>query len=291
MNLTKIQDDALRDMKSGKNIFITGAGGTGKTFLINEFVTWFKNTILNDNDHAIAVTSTTGSSATLINGITLHSWAGIEKGTECVDFYYHKINKNYFHKKKWKNVKVLIIDELSMLTPVLFERLDSLGRRLRKVNKPFGGIQIILSGDFCQLPTIDGDEYCFEAFNWSEVIDKTYYLKEIIRQNDKKFLKCLNEIRLGNVSDDTKKILNSRIRKKVVKRKGIMPTVLYAKRKKVSEYNESKLKELLNNNVESKTYDASYEYGKDISYDMKEFLKLHIDKNQNIKKKINISCW
>ena len=131
-----------------------------------------------------------------------------------------------------------------------------------------------------------------EAFNWKEVIDKTFYLKENLRADgDKIFQDCLNEIRMGIVTDKTKDLLNSRI-KSTIEVNGIIPTVLYSRKKKVEEYNEKKLRGLLNKGIEYREYRAEYKYNKSISEDYKSFLKTNIDKNQNIKSylKLCIGC-
>ena len=167
MNLTTVQNNAFEYMLKGHNVFLTGPGGSGKTYLLNYFIDYIKKQInlydykYNDKNknNKLAITSTTGISAMLINGITLHSWAGVELGDKLVDYYYEKIKNDKYKLPNWLNTKILIIDEVSMLNPELFQRLDILGRRLRQCDKPFGGIQLIVSGDFCQLPTVDTEDY------------------------------------------------------------------------------------------------------------------------------------
>jgi ATP-dependent DNA helicase PIF1 len=279
---TKLQKQAFTSMVKGENIFLTGPGGTGKTFILNEFIHYYRYNISNKNLE-IAITSTTGCSASLLNGITLHSWAGIGLGEKMIDYYIEDITRNQIKKKNWMKVKVLIIDEISMLNPELFEKLDIIAKRLRKNNKPFGGIQIILSGDFCQLPTIDSKEFCFESFIWDEVIQKTYYFKDILRQNDTIFMNILNQIRMDELSDDNKTILNSRIYNKlVIDKNGILPTVLYSRKKNVEDYNQKKLNELLEKNIEYYIYKSNYDFPKNQTPLYQEFLKNSIDKNQNI---------
>ena len=157
VEFTKKQDLA-KAMLKGQNVFITGPAGTGKSFIIFYFLS--KLQLMGVDKDEIAVTSTTGISASLIGGITLHSFAGIGLGNKDFEYYYDVImNKDYFKRKKWRKCKVLIIDEVSMLSPRLFELLDCLARKIRKKQLPFGGIQIILLGDFCQLPTVGEKDF------------------------------------------------------------------------------------------------------------------------------------
>ena len=120
-NYTLLQKQAFHSMISGQNIFLTGPGGTGKTYILNEFISYYKNNVSNKNLE-LAITSTTGCSASLLNGVTLHSWAGIGLGKSMVDVYIEDISRNQTKKKNWTRVKVLIIDEISMLNPEIFEK-------------------------------------------------------------------------------------------------------------------------------------------------------------------------
>ena len=169
--LNKKQQLAFKYMMEGTNVFITGPGGTGKSYLIKTFIN--KILLTGIEKEELAITSTTGLSSMQINGKTIHSFSGIGIGDESFEFYYEKIKKNYNQKKNWIKTRILIIDEISMLSPRTFELLDALGRKLRYVDKPFGGIQIILFGDFCQLPCVGESSFCFEAVNWDLCIQKT----------------------------------------------------------------------------------------------------------------------
>ena len=281
-NYTLLQKKAFHSMISGENIFLTGPGGTGKTFILNEFISYYKNNVSNKNLE-LAITSTTGCSASLLNGVTLHSWAGIGLGKSMVDIYIEDINRNQTKKKNWTRVKVLIIDEISMLNPEIFEKLDIIAKKIRKNNYPFGGIQVILSGDFCQLPNIDSDEFCFESFIWSNVIQKTYYFNELLRQDDEVFMNILNELRMGIISEESKLILNKRLKiKLVIDKNGIIPTVLYSRKANVEEYNQKKLNELIKKDYKQYEYDSTYEFPKNQPTMYEDFLRNSIDKNQNI---------
>ena len=244
VKLNKDQQEAFRLMAQGKNIFITGPGGCGKTALLKIFIKYYKH------KKKIGVTSTTGTSSLLINGTTLHSYTGIGLGNASFEGLITRIMSSkswplaFNNYKRWLNTDILIIDEVSMLSAELFDKLEKIARTIRENNQPFGGIQLILSGDFCQLPCIDTNKFCFEAESWSKSIQHTKYLNEIIRQNDKNFQKCLNEVRLGEMSETTIQTLKSRINKKLSNQFGISPTILYPFNRSVDYLNNQELDKL-----------------------------------------------
>ena len=255
MSLNQKQKYALSCMKTGKNVFLTGSGGVGKTYLIKIFSTWAREEKYPLSDNPVAVTSTTGTSALLINGTTLHSFAGIGLGKESVDELFTKISKNFFVKRRWLRTKILIIDEISMLTPELFEKIEELARRIKRSPRVFGGIQVILSGDFAQLPPPKLKKFCFESEIWDKVIDESIYLKDIIRQDNPIFQKCLNEIRLGECSQESLDLLQSRVGIKLENDLNIIPTMLYSVNCKVDVINRKFLKELIDSGKENYMYE------------------------------------
>lgn len=204
-----------------KNIFITAAGGAGKSYLIKKI---FMDMSPRFN---IGMTSMTGISANLLNGKTLHSYLGIGLGTDSFENLFHKINNWKFMKNRWCRLDALIIDEVSMMDDELFEKLEHLARTIRECNKPFGGIQLIISGDFLQLPNVGTGRFCFESPIWKVCIDKTILLREIMRQRDPQFVSILNKIRTNNIDDECKKIIESRCIK-YKNTSGILPTKLYS---------------------------------------------------------------
>ena len=146
-------------MLKRKNLFLTGPGGTGKSEILKTFAR------LHKNSRIVAVTSTTGISAMIIGGTTLHHYLGIGLGNGSVGAMTTTVFKKPWLRKRWIALETLIIDEVSMLTPVLFDKLEEMARKIRRNEKPFGGIHLVFSGDFLQLPTVEGNEFCFELLD------------------------------------------------------------------------------------------------------------------------------
>lgn len=279
-NLTLKQKEALGHMKSGKNIFLTGPAGTGKTFILKYYIDWYKENKENE-DSKIYITSTTGLASLLIDGMTIHRYAGIGIGDKDINTYYKKIMKMKSLKKRWLSTSVLIIDEISMMNPDLFDKLEVLARKIRLNDKPFGGIQLILSGDFLQIPPVNSNDFCFEAFSW-DIIEETIYFDEILRQNNNILQTVLSSIRLGIVTNDVKNLLDSCLNKELNCECGIIPTFLFSKKNMVSEYNQRELDILINDNKENHTYDAIYDTIYDAIYDaIYELNKIKTDTIEN----------
>jgi ATP-dependent DNA helicase PIF1 len=181
---------------AGKNIFITGSGGTGKSMLISDLKARLENTICKG---LIGMTAMTGCAATITGGQTLHSLLGLTPKTyTCEDIVNKVRGSKYLYV--WQLLKVLIIDEVSMLEQTLFENLNKVAKALRRNQAPFGGIQLILAGDFYQLPPIKVKKFLFEAECWSECIDRVCCLTEVHRQSNLKFQQFLAACRLGQVT-------------------------------------------------------------------------------------------
>lgn len=236
--LSEKQNLCIKMMKEGENIFLTGQAGTGKSLVISSFINEFHT---NKN---IAVTATTGSAAILLNGTTLFSYLGIGLGTASADLLIIQLKKKKFFLDRWTKLDVLIIDEISMLSPELFDKLELVARSLRRNDKPFGGIQLILTGDFFQLPNINQkDMFCFDAESWDTCIGNNVINLNInFRQRgDDVYQKCLNEVRYGAMSDDTIKLLKQRENFTLSNEFGITPTKIYSLNANVDEENTTQL--------------------------------------------------
>ena len=269
--LSEKQKDALNKIVKGYNVFLTGMSGTGKSLIIKLFYDKYKNS------KNIGMTSTTGTSAILIGGTTLHSFLGIGLGKDMVESLYLKIKKKSYMLKRWCELDTIIIDEISMLSPELFDKLELLARKLRYNERPFGGIQLILTGDFLQIPCIGTEEICFEAKSWDKCIKYSIYLTEIFRQNDNIFQKCLNEVRIGKLSKESIDILNSRVNKKLTNSSGIFPTKIYSLNKDVDKENQKELDKLCLNNKDLEFFE--YELQFDILKKNLKFVDEKIKKN------------
>jgi ATP-dependent DNA helicase PIF1 len=215
MKLTDTQKHVVELFKNGENMFITGPGGTGKTFLINQLVNHCLET---NTKHQIC--AMTGCAALLLNcgARTIHSWSGIKRANKPNDEIIDNIDtSNPYVKRAWKQTKVLIIDEVSMMSEKIFNLLDGIAKRVRKNNNPFGNMQIIFVGDFYQLPPVGSDEdpstmrFCFESPEWNNTFKHQVELTHIFRQTDPIYRNVLNEIRVGKISEESRKILEEKV--------------------------------------------------------------------------------
>lgn len=234
------QIEALNILKSGHNVFLTGSAGSGKTFLLNEFINYLKS-----ENIAVGITASTGIAATHLNGRTIHSWCGL--GIE--ENLNHQVRSSIAKgdvKQRIKKAQVLIIDEISMLSASRLDLVDNVCQLIRKNNHPFGGLQIILSGDFFQLPPVArGDQdkrFAMESDVWTKTNLKICYLGEQHRQEDKKFFALLNALRGRQDLSGVKKSLMVRFNKEVKSK--IKPTKLYTHNFDVDSYNDLELSRL-----------------------------------------------
>ena len=196
------QAQALDIMKTGANIFLTGAPGAGKTYVLNEYIQY-----LRDHEIAAAVTASTGIAATHIGGITIYSWSGIGIKKELDNYEIDNLQSRQYLWKRYQKTRVLIIDEISMLDGTTFHTLDKLCRAFKRNEQPFGGMQIIVVGDFFQLPPIGRrDEkppsFAFESPAWQQAKFLTCYVDEQYRQDDGELLEILERIRNGDVDEE-----------------------------------------------------------------------------------------
>ena len=251
--LNEQQQRAYQAMVDGKNIFLTGIAGGGKSACVKHFVAMYK-----DIKH-IGLTSTTGISAVLIGGCTIHSFLGIGLGTGTIDSMCTNITRNGKLRKRWNQLQTLVIDEISMFSPELFDKIENLARCVRHSEAPFGGIQLILTGDMLQLPAIGSDGLCFESKSWGKCIDEVIYLTKNHRQLDIKFQTCLNNVRLGKLPKSTREMLTSRIGVELNNELGIKPTKIYCKNASVDYTNQLELDKLNTGGAEFYEYEIEYE--------------------------------
>ncbi|MEI7986396.1 MAG: PIF1 family ATP-dependent DNA helicase [Armatimonadota bacterium] len=273
MELNAGQSHALELIESGRNIFLTGQGGVGKSALIKHV-----KSLWEARGKKIGITSLTGVSALALGGNTIHSWGGIGLGDlNCADLL-KKVRKKP-QKKNWMGTDLLVIDEISMMSPDLLLKLDFIGRALRRCEKAFGGIQLVLSGDFCQLPPVKTDVFCFECTTWTACKLEVVQLTENMRQSDPIFMKILGEVRMGILTQEGRQLLESRIGAKVGK-EGIVPTKLFSHRKAADEVNEKGLAAIpRDNNVLQRFAAIDYIAAKhEIPEDIKRYYIAAIDK-------------
>lgn len=203
------QKEALDILKLGHNVYLTGSAGSGKTFLLNQYIRYLQN-----QGAAVGITASTGIAATHLKGITVHSWSGLGiKDRLSAEDLRHLRKKRYL-ANRLVQAKVLIIDEISMLPDFYLDLVDEVCRVFKQNNAPFGGLQIVLCGDFFQLPPVGKNgqkpQFAFRAKAWSNLNLKICYLAEQYRQQDSRLIEILNGIRTNNLGGEALACLNAR---------------------------------------------------------------------------------
>lgn len=296
--LSENQENAFKLFKEKQNIFITGPGGSGKTYLIKLFYDYAIS-----NNKNIQVCALTGCAAVLLNckATTIHSWSGIGLATGFSNNIIKKVVNNKYIKKRWNDIDILIIDEISMMSNKVFNILNEIAKQIRKNDKPFGGIQVILSGDFYQLPPvnkqfcnkedfdIEQTQFCFESKYWKQVIDNVIELTYIFRQNDNTLVKILNQIRVGKLTKSSYKKLLECVEKKDLN-KEIKATILFPVKKNVTIINNHEFNKL---KTEIKTFDIKIEFDdtkidKSVTSREKEFEATYLINNIMAEKQVNL---
>ncbi|XP_004687737.1 PREDICTED: ATP-dependent DNA helicase PIF1 [Condylura cristata] len=237
--LSEEQAAVLRVVLKGQSIFFTGSAGTGKSYLLKRILGSLPPT-------GTVATASTGVAACHIGGTTLHAFAGIGSGqaplAQCV-----ALAQRPGVRQGWLNCQRLVIDEISMVEADLFDKLEAVARAVRQQNKPFGGIQLIICGDFLQLPPVTKGskppQFCFQAKSWRKCVPVTLELTEVWRQADQTFISLLQAVRLGRCSDEVTRQLQATAAHKVG-RDGIVATRLCTHQDDVALTNERQLQEL-----------------------------------------------
>jgi ATP-dependent exoDNAse (exonuclease V) alpha subunit len=237
------QETALAILKSGRNVFLTGSAGTGKTYVLNQFIQHLK-----DAKVEVAVTASTGIAATHLKGSTIHSWSGIGVKMQMQPKELINLKKKKKLREKFFKTKVLIIDEISMLHKHQLNSINKILGYCMDSYEAFGGIQIILCGDFFQLPPIgqygekSRDKFSFMSNAWQDANFNICYLTEQFRQNDSPLNDILAEIRKGHVTSESRSSLISA--SDTIFESGIEPTKLYTHNEDVDLINNTHLADL-----------------------------------------------
>ncbi|XP_004530338.1 ATP-dependent DNA helicase PIF1 [Ceratitis capitata] len=291
VKLCEEQLEVLRACTSGKNVFFTGSAGTGKSFLLRKIISALPP------DGTMA-TASTGVAACLIGGTTLHAFAGIGGGDyglqRCIELASRPASAQI-----WRKCKRLIIDEISMVDGQYFEKIETVARHVRKNDKPFGGIQLILCGDFLQLPPVVKTEnnstptqrFCFQSNAWEKCIQCVFELKEVHRQSDPQFVKILNHIRIGHVNEEITKRLRATSKQKI-EGNGILATQLCSHTNDAHSINESKLESLDGEKVLFRAEDSDANMAKQLDSQLQATSQLYLKINAQVMllKNINISA-
>lgn len=266
------QKEALDILKLGHNIFLTGPAGSGKTYLLNQYIKYLK-----ENHIPVGVTASTGIAATHMGGTTIHSWSGIGIKDVITSKDIGDLMKRAYLRKNLQRTKVLIIDEISMLHAHRLDLIDQITKAFRGNSAPFGGMQVVMCGDFFQLPPVtkykqmqpvnqSSDEqtaldptftvpnknradFANESHIWNSMQLRICYLEEQHRQDDRAFLRVLNDIRNSDVTEMTVEYLSERLDKDV--QGYTKPTRLFSHNADVDAINLQHLEQL---EGESKEY-------------------------------------
>lgn len=248
------QDEAFEILKTGWNVFVTGPAGSGKTHLINRYIAY-----LRAHDIDIGITASTGIAATHMGGVTIHSWAGIGVAAELSDYDLENMLEKEYLFRRFARAKVLIIDEVSMLHHFRLDLVNRVLKAVKQNDKPFGGLQVVLCGDFFQLPPVSrtGEpdaHFVYESEVWEEAGFTPCYLSEQFRQKDDATISILNEIRLGKVSEKAKDHLRSRYNERSPK--FTASTKLFTHNADVDALNDAELEKLESDEIFAYTMES-----------------------------------
>ena len=252
------QREAFDAFFRGENLFMTGSAGTGKSFTLGEIQKAAVRAGLK-----LGLTGTTGSASHLIKGRTIHSFLGIGLARATAQqLASNTMAKNKATVKKLCGLDVLVIEEVSMVDYEFFEKISEYLSIIRKDKRPFGGLQVVLLGDFCQLPPVNRGSisFCFKSPVWKSLNLIVIKLTELVRQHDDlEFQKVLENVRWGRCNEETLKLLKSWIRRPVITDGAIRPTRLYPTNVDVDTINNNEYERLVDNDeVARQSYETVY---------------------------------
>lgn len=207
-----IQENALDILKMGHNVYLTGAAGSGKTYVLNKYIEYLRK-----HNIDVGVTASTGIAATHMGGVTIHSFTGLGVRSKLSGQDLAGLLEKQYLYKRLERLKVLIIDEISMMHHFRLDMVDELLRAFKGNELPFGGIQVVLCGDFFQLPPVSRkgeaiSKFIYHSKVWRTAKFKICYLEEQHRQTDDASLRILNDIRNNEVTEDTFELLQTRFK-------------------------------------------------------------------------------
>lgn len=232
------QSLALEVMLQGESVLLTGPAGSGKTYVLNEFIRLAKK----EGKH-VSVTATTGLAATHLGGSTIHAWSGMGIHDDLPPKFFEHLSKA--RRETIQKTDVLIIDEISMLHDYRLDMVNEIAKKVRENDAPFGGIQVILCGDFFQLPPVNRSDgknggFVVNSVVWGELDLSVCYLSEQHRQNDDAFLEILNALRAGDIRRRHAESLLGRVGAELTDATAV--TELYVTNMNVDTINESRLR-------------------------------------------------
>ncbi|RNF02456.1 PIF1 helicase-like protein [Trypanosoma rangeli] len=280
---TTEQMRAIQLVRTGRNVFLTGSAGTGKT----AWLLYLLQDVLSKSEGVVA-TATTGVAARIIGGVTIYAFAGIGRGEGSFDKIYHRVKGRPEVVRAWRQCKTLIIDEIGVLPVNVFLVLDAIARQVRREpEKPFGGLQLVLLGDFLQLPPVTasaasvsgnhaGDtkeepKWCFECPLWRNLqFAAVEFRKNYRHEGDPVFAACMEDIRYGRYTRRVESLLLSCLNRRLEDSFGVEPTVIMARRQSATTYNTERLQLLDDVNFHRYTSEdyastPGYELDKEVS--------------------------
>lgn len=244
------QETALKLLKAGENVFLTGSAGAGKTYTLNQYINYLKARKV-----SVAITASTGIAATHMNGMTIHTWAGIGIKDFLSEEDLKRMKERKYLKEHLENAQVLIIDEISMLHAKQLNLVNQVLKYFKESDEAFGGIQVIVAGDFFQLPPVgknderNRDKFCFMSDAWVEAKFRVCYLTEQHRQGNDYLNDILNAIRAQAIGTEHRNALQGTHHQEI----GDTYTRLYTHNMDVDSINFRHLNEIDN---EPRQFDA-----------------------------------